>query len=196
MQLNSFASVKTGLVLSRKRADSKKNAVIHYKQINLRAIDSDGQVNFDELENYYADEKLSNDYITQQNDIIVKLIEPFTAVYINKQLEGLLVPSHYCIIKDVNKKFIPKFIYFCLNSQAVVKEFFNSLQGTVIKNIRPSTLQELKIAEISIKEQQNIVKFLDLQQQKLLLLKKLQQQEKLKQIYITNKLLNYKEKKN
>lgn len=196
MQLKNIASVKTGLVLSRKRADSKKNAVIHYKQINLRAINSDGQVNFDELENYYADEKLSNDYITQENDIIVKLIEPFTAVYINKQLEGLLIPSHYCIIKDVNKKFIPKFIYFYLNSQAVVKELYNSLQGTVIKNIRPSTLQKLNIAEIPLEEQQNIVKLLDLQEQKLLLLKKLQQQETLKQTYITNKLLNHKEKKN
>jgi len=193
MQLQDIAQVKTGLVLNRKRAVAESEIAKTYKQINLRAVDPEGQVDLSKLEPYDSIEKLSQDYITQRDDIIVKLIEPFTAVYIDESLEGLLVPAHYCLIKNINKKkYLPKFISFYLNTEAVSKQFYNSLQGVTVKNIKPTTLQELDVIGLPIAEQQQAVTLLELQQQKLTLLQKLKEKEQIKQKSLTDILLKNK----
>lgn len=193
MQLQDIAKVKTGLVLNRKRATGKDEVLKTYQQINLRAVDSGGQVDLSKLEPYYSNEILSPDYVTQNGDVIVKLIEPFTAVYIDEGLEGLLVPAHYCLIKNLNrKKYLPKFIEFYLNSNAVSKQLYNSLQGITIKNIKPTTLQEIDIIDMPLAKQEQAVILLELQQQKLILLQKLKEQEQIKQTSLTNILLKNK----
>ena len=81
--LSDIAVVKTGVVLPRKQAKTQNEVIATYKQLNLKAINSNGSICVDELEEFLANEKLRAEYLTQPKDIIVRLTMPYTAVLID-----------------------------------------------------------------------------------------------------------------
>ena len=86
MKLSDIASVKTGLVLSRKQAKDKEKG-IEYRLLNLKAVTNNCEINMNELIAYYAEEELPSNYLTQTGDVIIKTSEPYTAVYRSFPLE-------------------------------------------------------------------------------------------------------------
>ena len=74
MKLQDLASVRSGLVLSRKQ--SKEPVGYPYRSINLRAIQSDASINLSEVDVYQAKEPLKSEYLSQKGDIIVRLTTP------------------------------------------------------------------------------------------------------------------------
>lgn len=73
MNLGTVAAIRSGLVLSRKL--SPEISSYRYPLLNLRAIHPDGYVRPDSLEVFYATEPLRQEYLTQQDDIIIRLEE-------------------------------------------------------------------------------------------------------------------------
>lgn len=71
MNLGTVAAIRSGLVLSRKL--SPEISSYRYPLLNLRAIHPDGYVRPDSLEVFYATEPLRQEYLTQQDDIIIRL---------------------------------------------------------------------------------------------------------------------------
>lgn len=72
MNLGTVAAIRSGLVLSRKL--SPEISSYRYPLLNLRAIHPDGYVRPDSLEVFYATEPLRQEYLTQQDDIIIRLL--------------------------------------------------------------------------------------------------------------------------
>ena len=88
MKLNKIASVRTGLVLYRKESKNSDDC-FEYRQLNLKAV-SDNVIDLEHTIKFYATEKLSENYLTQPGDVIVKTSDPYTAVYIKEEYSGAL----------------------------------------------------------------------------------------------------------
>ncbi len=180
MKLSDIAEIRTGLVLSRKTADLESDIVAEYKQLNLKCIKDNGEIDLDAVDIYKSNVKLGCNYLTQLDDIIVRLTFPFTAVLITEETTGLVVPSHFCIIRVKSGKAVPAYIKWLLNSKFVKLQVEKNKTGISFSGIKPSFYTELEIKPISMEEQLRIACIYNTAHQELLLLRKLiDQKEKL-----------------
>ena len=108
MNLVEYASIRTGLVLSRKEALPNENSQI-YHALSLKNITEEGQILLTGIENYSAVEQLKEEYFTREGDILLRLSAPYTAVIITQKEAGLLVPSHFAIIR-VKEMIEPRYL--------------------------------------------------------------------------------------
>ena len=90
MKLGTVATIRSGLVLSRKL--SRELSPFRYPLLNLRAIHPDGYILPGSLEVFYATEPLRQEYLTQQGDIIIRLSIPYTAILIDANMVGACFP--------------------------------------------------------------------------------------------------------
>jgi len=98
MVLGDYVVIRTGLTFSRKEALPGEN-YHSYPALSLKNVKEDGQVLLTEIEDYSAAEPLKDDYFTQEGDVLLRLNAPYTAGFITKKEIGLLVPSHFAIIR-------------------------------------------------------------------------------------------------
>jgi len=175
MKLNELATVKTGLVLSRKEA---KNAdrIYEYQQLNLKAVDDNGTINVSDTIPFYASEQLTSNYLTQDGDIIVKTSEPYTAVYITEECAGLVIPSHFVVVRVDISKAIPQYIAWYLNKDRIKKFFRMSCTG-ILKQIKPTIVGEVEIRLTPFERQRQVVELYDISQKEIQLLETLSRQK-------------------
>jgi restriction endonuclease S subunit len=112
VSLDEYAVIRTGLVLSRKEALPDENSQI-YRTISLKNITEDGQICLTNMEDYSAVEPLKKEYFTRSSDVLLRLSAPYTAVIITEKEAGLLVPSHFAIIRT-NKMVDPRYLRWWL----------------------------------------------------------------------------------
>lgn len=175
MKLNKIASVRTGLVLSRKESKNSDDGY-EYRQLNLKAV-SDNAIDLEHTIKFYATEKLSENYLTQSGDVIVKTSDPYTAVYIKEEYSGLVIPSHFVIVRVNENIALPKYITWYLNKERIKKDFRMSCTGT-LKQIKPSTIAETEIKLPTLERQKQVVDLYDISQSEIKLLEKLLEQKK------------------
>lgn len=178
MKLNELSSVRTGLVLSRKEAKTADKCY-EYHQLNLKSVSDDGTINIDETIPFYASEELSPNYLTQIGDIVVKTSEPYTAALITEEYEGLVIPSHFVVVRVDEATTLPQYIAWYLNKDLIKKVFRMSCTGT-LKQIKPSMVGETEIKLPTLERQRQVVELYDISRQELNLLKK---QLSLKEVY-------------
>jgi restriction endonuclease S subunit len=157
MLLGDIAEIKTGLVLSRKKATIEYNIQATYKLLTLKNIDEDGNFNDEPFEEFHSNENLDPHYFTVEGDVLIRLSHPNTAVYVGKQQAGLLVPSYFAIIKVEHDKFLPEYIAWYLNSDIVKRELERSQTGTRIPNTNQNVLKMIPVASIPLSKQKLIV---------------------------------------
>ena len=114
MNLGTVAAIRSGLVLSRKL--SPEISSYRYPLLNLRAIHPDGYVRPDSLEVFYATEPLRQEYLTQQDDIIIRLSIPYTAILIDANMAGMVVSSNFAIIRLNQDYILPEYLLWRLNT--------------------------------------------------------------------------------
>lgn len=173
MRVNSIAKISSGLVIARKKAVIISQAIKEYRQLNLRAIHKKGYILLEELEVLPAKEQIDSDYITHEGDIVVRLTDPFTAVYITQEYEGIVVSSNFCIIRDVGKVDMG-FLSFYLNSDAVKKQLLSNQQGSIMKNINISDIEKIDVPNIPLEKQQIYKKVLLSEIEQIKILERLQ----------------------
>lgn len=156
MKLGEIADIGTGLVLNRKKADSEKECVKTYDTITLRSIDNEGAFNAQLFEKFESREELSENYISKYGDIVIRLSEPNTAVFISAKYEGLLISSQFCLIRIKGNKFSPEFITWYLNSLYVKKEISKSMIGSALGIIKTGFLNDLEVSEVTLEKQKKI----------------------------------------
>ena len=178
MQLNRIADVRSGLVITRKQAPKPEEAVCTYQLLNLKAV-TDSGIDRAALLPFHATEQLADRYLTHPGNIIVRISEPYTAVCITEETAGLLVPSHFVIVRIESDDAIPEYVAWYLNRDRIRKEFRLSCAGVLLQ-IKPSTVAEVEIRLPDLAKQQQIVKLNRLAQTELALLEK---QLALKQVY-------------
>ena len=104
MILENVATIRTGVVTTRKKATENVQAKYEYNLLNLKCATSAGYLDLKYAEKFPSSETLKPEYFTQMDDILVRLSTPYTSIMITKEtLCGYLVPSHFAIIR-VNKE--------------------------------------------------------------------------------------------
>ncbi len=187
MKIKEIAEVGSGLVVARKKAILEKEIVKSYKQLNLKAFNRNGYIDLEELEVLNAKEIIDDYYLTHEGDIIVRLTDPFTAVYIDKDREGIVITSNFCIIR-CSKKYSAEFLSYFINSDKAKKMLLGNLQGTIMKNINMSAVGEIQIPNILVAKQKIIGKLLRAQTKKIIVLNKMKELEEKQQKAIFEKV--------
>lgn len=189
MQLKDISTINPGLVTTRKKASIKFEVEKIYKLLTLNAVEDYGTINKSELTNFESIEKLNNQYFTQKGDVLVRLNEPFTSIYINKENEGILIPSYFVKLIINDKKFKPEYVAWYLNSEKVKRDFLRSQSGTLVASINQKVIYDLDIPVKTIKEQENIVGLYKLFIRERELMKRLMEERERQFNGITEKLI-------
>jgi len=178
--LGDIADIRIGLVITRKKARNDSETKAKYKLITLKNIELDSSFNDEEFEFFNSTEILSEEYLTEEGDILMRMSEPHTAVYIDKTKKDLLIPSYFAIIKVKDSKFLPEYVAWYLNTSKIKKEIKRNQTGGTVILISISNIGELNIENIPIEKQNNIIKINNLKSKELKLITKLiEEKEKL-----------------
>lgn len=158
MKLADIASVRTGAVTGRKRAEESDNKTLSYKMLNLKCLANEGYLDLNNTENYRARERIKSDFFTQKNDILIRLSYPYTSVLIKDKKEvGFLVPSHFAIIRVDKSIALPEYILWYLRRESVYQHILlNSSGSTALGTISSGLIGSLEI-NILPKEKQKIL---------------------------------------
>ncbi len=112
----------------------------------------------DELLKDVSDDKISK-FLTKEGDIVVKFSSPYEACVIQKEDEGLLVPSFCCrVVPKSNSEFDIMYLLAFLNSSVVQEQIIRICHGRTIALLRKSDLEAIEIPEIPLEEQADIGK--------------------------------------
>lgn len=156
LRLDELVSVKTGLVLARKQAKHPSDIIAKYRQLNLKAIDSKGYIDEGNLEEFCANERLKAEYVTQPGDVIVRLTTPYTAVLIDEEFAGMVIPSHFIVIRTRGRKILPEYLYWLLNTDKVKTSIQQNVSSIMIGTVKPAYYAEMEIELLTLDEQRKI----------------------------------------
>lgn len=179
MKLNDIATVRTGLVTSRKKASLIAADIYEYRLLNLKCIIEQGYLDLNYAEQYFSNERLKQEYLTQMGDIIVRLSAPYTSVMINsKQCCGYVVSSHFAIIRVDKEKAVPEYIFWAIKHDKTRKKIFqNSSGSTSFGTISSGFFASLSIRNIPLEKQKVVGQLLLLSEREQKLLHKLAEQK-------------------
>lgn len=175
MLLGDVAEVRTGLVLSRKKAQSDAEVKIKYNALNLRCVVSEGYLDLENTEEYYSTERLKSEYLTKEKDILIRLSAPYTVLFITSPKQcGYVIPSHFAIVRADETKAAPEYLNWFLKRDAVKQKIIQNVSGsTAFGTISSGFIANLKIRDIPISEQKSLGNMLLLAEKEQELLHKL-----------------------
>lgn len=156
MQLGEIASIKTGLVLTRKKAELEHEIKANYPLITLKNIQVDGTLTEEPFEEFKSKNELGEEYFTREGDVLIRLSHPNTAFFINKELRGLLVPSYFANIRIQSQSFVSGYIAWYLNTEKVKSELLKFQAGANIPSTNKNILEQIDIPEVDLEKQRVI----------------------------------------
>lgn len=189
MLLEEVFQVKSGLVVARKKVVGKDSAPYKYKQLNLRSINKNGYINLEYLEDLQTEKIISNDYLTSVGDVVIRLSEPYTAVYITKEYENLIITSNFAVIKR-SDEYNSEFIAYYLNGDYVKKQLYSSMQGSIVRSIGILAVEKIDLPEIPQYKQKLFAKLAKTLTDKLKITERLKNLEQTLQKKIIDKMFN------
>ena len=151
VRLGDVATVRCGLVLSRKQSPTPTNA--RYHLLNLRSINADGCVEMAMLDEYYAVESLSSEYLSQVGDVIVRLTAPYTAILIDDETAGMVVSSNFVIIRPNPRMLLSGYLAWLLNTRKAKRDIFENTSSNMLGAINPKYFACMEVVLPSIARQ-------------------------------------------
>lgn len=138
MFLKDVANIRTGVVLARKRANGDEieemedlaGSAPEYLALNLKCVDASGAIDTTKIEYLCTKEPLSDVFITQEDDILVRLTAPYTPILITGEHTGLLVSSHFVIIRVIPKLADAAFVYHVLQEKGTMQQILQNANGS------------------------------------------------------------------
>lgn len=155
-KIGDLASVTTGLVVKRKQAELPEDIVARYKMLTLKSFEQEG-LNTDELEIFDCSEQLDHKYLTKEGDIVIRLSHPNTAIIIDREQEGYLIPSLFAVIRLGTNALLPEYLSIYLNSDLMKRFYVKGAVGSTIQIIKTSMLKDLVIRFPSLERQLKVV---------------------------------------
>jgi len=165
IKLNNIAEIKTGLVLSRKKAEAHTPSEYSYKIVSLKSFAENAIYDNSFADEFISNEQINDDYKVSLGDVLLRLREPNFAVYIDKDYDDLIYSSLMVRIRVKSDKFDPHFVAHYLNSSAVKRTLAPDVSGTTIAMIGVASLNNIKIPLVNLQTQNKIVKYLNLVRQ-------------------------------
>ena len=154
MKLGNIATVRSGLVLSRKQA--REPSDIQYPLLNLRSVQEGGYIDLAEADVFDATEYLSPEYVSQIGDVVVRLSMPYTAVLIDQSTAGMVISSNFVIIRTDRRELLPEYLFWLLNTPDVKRSIYENTSGNMLGAIKAKFFAEFEIAPLPISDQQKI----------------------------------------
>src|SRR5699024_5943286 len=102
------------------------------------------------------------------------------------------IPSYFVLIKITADNFLPEYVSWYINSQAVKRIFHQTQSGTMTPNINQKVIRNLNIPKLSLKEQEKITAMHQLYLRERRLLKRLIEEKDRYYAAITNKIIHEK----
>lgn len=186
MLLENVATIRTGVVTTRKKAGENDPITYEYKLLNLKCAATAGYLDLQYSETLGTTEPLKPEYFTQMDDIIVRLSAPYTAIMITREEWcDYLVPSHFAIIRVDKAVASPEYILWFLRRESTKQKILQNISGSgAFGTINSKFFSTLSIRSLPLKKQKTIGQMQILSEKEQELLHKLTAQ---KEIY--NKLL-------
>ena len=177
MKLKELTSIRTGLVLSRKKASLHNNFKKNYKQITLKSFSNTTTLLPQYFDTFISNEEIKDEYISQIGDIVVRLREPNIAVRIDEESEGMIIPSLMAIVRVKSEKIDKEYLANYLNSTNVKRALQMQVKGTTIAMIKTKDLEDIEVVIPTMLKQKSLVKLLKSSQEELQLLNQLKEQK-------------------
>jgi restriction endonuclease S subunit len=177
VNLYDITTIRTGLVLSRKKAKLHSDIKHYYKQITLKSFSDSITLQTQFFDDFISIEEIDETYISKVGDIVVRLREPNTAVYINEKSAGLVIPSLFAIVRIYDQTVDNAFLAYYLNSKGIGKVLERDLKGTTISMIKTKDLGNLELNLPPVEVQKNIVRLMALSEKEIVLLDKLREEK-------------------
>lgn len=171
MKLGNIATVRSGLVLSRKQAWEPSD--IRYPLLNLRSINPGGYVEEDQLDVFDAAEYLSPEYLSQIGDVIVRLTAPYTAILIDKVTAGMVISSNFVIIRADRRELLPEYLFWLINTPKVKRSIYENTSSNMLGAVKAKFFSDFEVPLLSIDKQQQIAAMNELALKETKLLRKL-----------------------
>lgn len=186
MLLENVATIRTGVVTTRKKAGENDPITYEYKLLNLKCAATAGYLDLQYSETLGTTEPLKPEYFTQMDDILVRLSAPYTAIMITREEWcDYLVPSHFAIIRVDKAVASPEYILWFLRRESTKQKILQNISGSgAFGTINSKFFSTLSIRSLPLKEQKTIGQMQILSEKEQELLHKLTAK---KEIY--NKLL-------
>lgn len=190
MTIDDIAVVRTGLVTVREKKKISSTPVCEYQVLNLKCIADEGYIKkgYLEVEDYPVN--LKDDCLTRMGDILVRLSAPYTAVLIDQpDLCGIVVPSHFAIIRVDNRYATPEYIFWSLRREKNrITMMQNSSGSTAFGTISSGLIASLPITLLPLHEQQILGELLRLSEKEQELLNKLADAKKVYSTLLLNQI--------
>ena len=154
MKLQEIASVRSGLVLSRKQ--SKESTDYRYPLINLRCVQPDGAINLNDSDIYEAKEPLKEEYLSRRGDIVVRLTAPYTAVLIDDTTSGMVISSNFVVIRIEDERLMPEYLFWLLNTQKVKREIYQNTTSNMLGAVKAKFLMDFELTLLPAEIQKKI----------------------------------------
>ena len=195
MTIGELAVIRTGLVTTRTKRTAGGSDEYQYTMLNLKCISQDGGIDLAQTEPYFLSKSLKDDYFTNNGDILVRLSSPYTPILINKsEWCGLLVPSHFAIIRAKLPLALPEYLYWTLCREKNRITFMQNCSGShVLGTIGAGVIASLPVTMLSLEQQRTLGQIMLLAEKEQQLLDRLSREKKkyntllLNQIYGTMK---------
>lgn len=190
MLLENIATIRTGIVATRKKADENATKIHEYKLLNLKCAASAGYLDLQYAETFKTTDLLKQEYFTQMDDILVRLSAPYTAIMItNEDWCHYLVPSHFAIIRVDKTVASPEYILWILKRESTRQKILQNISGSgAFGTISSKFFSALPIRDLPLNEQQLIGKIQLLSEKELELLHKLTAQKEIYNKLLVNKI--------
>lgn len=154
MKLRELASVRSGLVLSRKQ--SRDPTEYRYPLINLRCIRQNGEIDLDEADMYGAKAPLKVEYLSQRGDIIVRLTAPYTAVLISDATAGMVISSYFVVIRMKDERLLPEYLFWLLNTRETKRKFYESATSNMLGAVNARFMADFELILFPLEDQRRL----------------------------------------
>ncbi len=177
-RLDAIATVRSGLVLSRKQATGEEG--IPYRLLTLRAVHPEGRIEADKLGVFHAAGRLPEEYVAQEEDIVIRLTEPYTAVLVDATTAGMVVSSNFTLVRvgGEPRKILPGYLFWLLNTRGVKRDIYGHSAGNMLGAIHPRYFAGMEIELPPIARQRTIAALHALALRETVLLRRLAEEKR------------------
>lgn len=192
MKLEEIATIRTGVVATRKKASDADPIRHTYKLLNLKCASHNGYLDLQYVEEFQTNQPLKPEFFTQAGDIIVRLSSPYTAIMITKEEWcGFLVPSHFAIIRVNKTAASPEYILWILKEESTKQKILQNISGSgVFGTINSRFFNTLSINNLPLEKQKMIGQMQLLSEKEQELLHSLATQKEIYNKLIINQIFN------
>ena len=152
MKLSDVSEIFIGILVKR---EEKQGGEYKFPIFDLK--------NYENYENEYDIIETNKDLeykLTKEGDLIFRLVYPNKVIYIDKELQGMLVSSQWCVIRPhgINVKFLKWY----LESDEGKGNILTNISGSTVQKISVQSLKMLEIPEINLEKQKKLEDIIEL----------------------------------